>query len=337
MTSKPSFLQRIFKSKDPTVKYLLLILVILSVGFELFLPGQRFLSFDTFQSMAFQIPELGILSVAMMITMLSGGINLSIIATANLTAITTSYILTRFIAEGATGIGPAFIIVLAILAGLFMAMLVGLLNGVIIAYIGVSPILATLGTMTLVEGLNVLITKGDVISGFPPAVLFIGNGKVFGIPMPILVFAACAFIVAVFLNRTPFGVSIYMLGSNEKATHFSGIRIENVLLKTYAMSGVLCGVSAIIMISRFNSASAGYASSYLLVTILASVLGGINPDGGFGKIFGLVLALIVLQVISSGLNLFGFSTHLTIALWGGILIVVISLHHLRGWITRARA
>lgn len=322
---------------DPTVKYLLIILVILVLGFELILPGQRFLKFSTFQSMAFQVPELGILAIAMMIAMLSGGINLSIIATTNMTALITAYILTRFISEGTGAASAALIMIAAIAAGLLMALLVGVLNGLIIAYIGVSPILTTLGTMTLVEGLNVAFTRGDVISGFPEPILFFGNGKLLGIPMPLLIFAACALIVALLLNRTPFGVSIYMLGSNEKATLFSGIQTQKVLVKIYALSGLLCGVSAIIMIARFNSANAGYASSYLLVTILSAVLGGVNPDGGFGKILGLVLSLIVLQVISSGLNLLGFSAHLTIALWGGILIVVISLHHLRGWLSKVNA
>jgi simple sugar transport system permease protein len=323
--------------KDPTINYLLLILIVLAVGFELFLPGRKFLNIANFQSMAFQVPELGLLAIAMMITMLSGGINLSIIATADMTAIATAYILTRFIEEGTTGIGPVFVMIIAVSTGLLIALLVGLLNGVIIAYVGVSPILATLGTMTLIEGLNVALTRGDVISGFPDPILFIGNGVVLGIPMPILIFVACALVVALFLNRTSFGISVYMMGSNEKATLFSGIQTKKVLLKIYALSGFLCGISAIIMISRFNSANAAYASSYLLVTILASVLGGVNPDGGFGKVLGLVLSLVVLQVISSGLNLLGFSAHLTIALWGVILIVVISLHHLRSWVGRAEA
>lgn len=326
-----------FPIKDPTINYLLLILIVLAVGFELVLPGNKFLNLSNFQSMAFQVPELGILAIGMMITMLSGGINLSIIATANMTAITTAVILTRFIEEGATGFGPAIIMIVAVAIGLLIAVLIGLLNGLIIAYIRVSPILATLGTMTLIEGLNVALTRGDVISGFPPPILFIGNGTILGIPMPILIFAACAGVVAVVLNRSSFGVSIHMLGSNEKATLFSGIATKAVQVKIYMLSGLLCGIAAIIMISRFNSANAGYASSYLLVTILASVLGGVNPDGGFGKIFGLVLALVVLQVISSGLNLLGFSTHLTIALWGAILILVISLHRVRHWLGKASA
>jgi len=203
----------------------------------------------------------------------------------------------------------------AILAGLAVSLLIGLFNGWIIAYIGVSPILATLGTMMLIQGLNVVITKGYVISGFPEPVLFIGNGLIFGVPVPLLIFTACVGLAALILRRTPFGIAIYI----------------KVILKIYALSGLLCGVAALIMISRFNSAKAGYASSYLLVTILAAVLGGVDPFGGFGKMMGLVLALLILQVVSSGLNLIGISAHLTLTLWGGILIFILFINQVREW------
>jgi len=320
---------------DPGSRYLVVLLAALIGFFSLILPGQFFRTANL-QSIAFQVPELGLLSVAMMIPMLSGGINLAIIATANLTGILTAFILTRFIPAGAAGAVPILVIVTALAMGLALSFLIGLLNGWIIAYLGVSPILATLGTMTLIEGINMASTKGYVISGLPEPVLFIGNGVVAGIPMPILVFALSAFLVALVLRRTPLGVSIYMMGSNEKATLFSGIDIRRVILKIYSLSGLLCGVAAIIMISRFNSAKAGYASSYLLVTILAAVLGGVDPFGGFGKMLGLILALLILQVISSGLNLLGMSAHLAIALWGGILIFVLFVNLLRERLARIK-
>jgi simple sugar transport system permease protein len=320
---------------DPASAYLVGLLAALVGLFSLILPGQFFRSANL-QSMAFQVPELGILSVAMMITMLSGGINLAIVATANMAGILTAYILTRFMPAETGGSGPVWVMVAALGGGLTISFLIGLLNGWIIAYLGVSPILATLGTMTLIQGINVAFTKGYVISGFPAAVLFIGNGLVLGIPMPIFIFAGAALLIALLLRRTPLGVSIYMMGSNEKATEFAGIPIRRVILKIYSLSGLLCGVSALIMISRFNSAKAGYASSYLLVTILAAVLGGVDPFGGFGKIFGLVLALAILQVISSGLNLLGMSAHLTLALWGGILIFILFLNQLRERLSRMR-
>jgi ribose/xylose/arabinose/galactoside ABC-type transport system permease subunit len=116
-----------------------------------------------------------------------------------------------------------------------------------------------------------------------------------------------------------------MIGSNIKATSFSGINTNKVTIFVYMISGLLAGIASLIMIARFNSAKAGYGSSYLLVTVLVSVLGGINPNGGFGKVSGVFLGLILLQVISSGLNLLGISQFLTLALWGALLLGVEAL------------
>jgi simple sugar transport system permease protein len=290
--------------------------------------GRQFFQIGNFQSMAFQLPELGILSLAMMVTMLTGGINLSIIASANLCGIVTAQILTSYVNPETTGAGSAVVILLAIGAGLLIATAIGLLNGFLIAKVNVSPILATLGTMILLNGLAIVLTRGYVISGFPKPVLFIGNGLVLGVPMPMIIFIVCAAAMALILNRTPLGINIYMIGSNPTATYFAGVNNAGVLLRTYLISGFYSGIAAIIMISRFNSAKADYGESYLLMTVLASVLGGTNAYGGFGRVSGLVLALIILQFVSSGLNLMGISNFLTIAIWGVIIIVVMVVNYL---------
>ncbi|PRO43439.1 ABC transporter permease, partial [Yersinia pestis] len=112
-----------------------------------------------------------------------------------------------------------------------------------------------------------------------------------------------------------------------QATRFSGVNTHRVQIAVYILSALLGWGAAILMMAKFNSAKAGYGESYLLVTILASVLGGINPDGGFGRIIGLILALVVLQLLESGLNLLGVSSYLTMALWGGVLILFIALQN----------
>ncbi len=314
---------------DPVLGSLILLLVIVWLGFWGQVGG-RFISAANLQSMAFQLPELGILALAMMITLLCGGLNLAIISTANLSALLMAWILTSA-APGEAGTG---LVLLAVLGGMVLASLCGLLNGAIIAYFGVSPILATLGTMTLLKGIAIGFTRGGVISGFPPEIAFIGNGYVGPIPMPIIVFALCAIPIAILLNRTPYGVNLYLIGSNEPATRFSGVDTKRVLLWTYTLSGLLCGVAGLVMMSRFNSANATYGDSYLLVTILAAVLGGTDPFGGFGKVGGLVVALIILQVISSGFNLLGLSTHLTLAIWGAILLLVMAMSWVRAKLGR---
>jgi simple sugar transport system permease protein len=220
------------------------------------------------------------------------------------------------------------IVALAISAGLLAGLATGLLNGLLIAVIEVSPILATLGTMTLITGVNIVLTKGYVLSGLPDAVRFVGNGAILGIPVPLLIFLLCAALVALMLRRTPQGINMYMIGSNPTATHYAGVDNRKVLMKTYLLSGLLCGVAALVMISRFNSAKADYGESYLLMTILAAVLGGTDAYGGFGKVSGLVIALIILQLVSSGLNLLGISAFLTLAVWGLIIILVMGVNTL---------
>lgn len=291
------------------------------------LNGSQFVTIGNLQSMAFQLPELGILSLAMMITMLTAGINLSIIASANLCGIVTALILTRYVTPETAGAETMALVVLAIAAGLLTSVIIGLLNGALIAIVDVSPILATLGTMTLLNGVAIVVTKGYVISGLPEPVRFIGNGVVLGIPTPMIIFIVCAAVMALLLNRTRLGVNIYMIGSNPTACYFAGVNNAAVLMKTYLISGLYAGIAAIIMISRFNSAKADYGESYLLLTVLASVLGGTSAAGGFGKVSDLVIALIILQLVSSGLNLLQISNFLTLAIWGIILISVMVVNH----------
>ena len=316
----PMLLRFLPSGAVPTLSLVLLVLVLV---FGLLL-GQRIVGIGALQSMAFQLPELGILSLAMMVPLLSGGLNLSIIATANLCALTMAWVLTTHV-PGAHGFMSGGWQVLAVLAGVAVGTFVGLINGFVIAYLGVSPILATLGTMTMCKGLAIGMTRGNVISGFPEAIVFLGNGTVAGVPVALMVFVALCIPTAVLLNKSPFGQKIYMIGSSETATRYSGVDTNRVLLGVYLLSSLLSVVAALVMMARFNSANAAYGESYLLVTILAAVLGGVNPMGGFGKVGGLFIALILLQMISSAFNLLDFSPFLTVAIWGALIVVVTAL------------
>lgn len=319
---------------DPTVTLLGSLIVLSACFFGIRTPGS-FLSGETARAMFFQMPELGILALAMMIPLMSGGLNLAIIATANLAALTMAAVLTKMLTHDSSPQAVAGIIALALAAGLVVCLLIGLLTGSIVAYLGAHPILVTLGTMTAVKGISVYATSGGVIGGFPAPILYLGNGSLLGVPVPMLLFLLCAAVVAVIINRVPFGVAVRMLGSNEKATRYSGVNTARTLVGVYVASSVLCWVGSLVMMARFNSASAGYAESYLLITILAAVLGGIDPNGGFGTVLGLFLSLVLLQIISTGFNLLGFSSHLTQAIWGATMIVAIALALVRdGWIAR---
>ncbi len=289
-------------------------------------PG-RFASVDNLQGMALQISDLGLLSMAMLLSMLSGGINLSIVATANLAGIVMA-LSVRMLAAGddpATSLTVSLSLV-AVAAGLLAAALVGLANGLLIGYAHVSPILATLGMMTFLEGLAYVLTDGKAISGLPEPIQRVGNGYLLGVPVAFGIFLAAAAGLSLLLNRTRYGFCVYRLGANPVATAFAGIDNRRLLLQTYLCSGLLSGLAGLVMISRFNSAKADFGESYLLITILAVVLGGANPNGGYGRVLGLVLALFIFQVLSSGLNFMRVSPFLGIVLWGVIMIVVMAIH-----------
>lgn len=296
------------------------------VGLMWALNPDQFLTGANLQTLAFQLPELGLLSLAMMIVLLSGGINLAIIAISNLAGIVTAWALLAWVPAA----GPASIATLAtagaLAIGVAAAWLAGAACGWLVAWLRVTPILATLGMMLFLEGFNLVLTQGRAISGLPITIRFLGNGTVAGVPVPLLVFGVAALAMSVILNRTPLGREVYLLGANPVATWFSGVDNRRVLLWTYIGSGLLAGLAGLIMISRFNSAKAGYGQSYLLITLLAAVLGGTRATGGFGRVSGLILALLILQTAASGLNLLRVNAYYTNALWGAILLLAMALN-----------
>ncbi len=302
---------------------LAIMILVLCAGFAAFLPHGS-IGPGTLQSMMFQLPELALLSLAMSVAILSGGLNLAIIATANATALLMAVVVHALApADGGTG-GTLLAVLVAMGVGLCLAVAIGAITGLLIASLGLNPLLVTLGTMSLIGGLSVTLTRGGVISGFPEMLLALGNTSFFYVPVSFVLLLVVFGLVAALLSRTAFGISVRMLGSNPEATKFSGVSEVRALVGVYVLSSVLCWSAGLVMMARFNSASAGYAGSYLLITILAAVLGGLNPYGGFGKIGGLLLGLVLLQLISTGFTLLGLDQHVTNVIWGAMLLVVMS-------------
>ncbi|RLM14729.1 sugar ABC transporter permease [Gibbsiella quercinecans] len=325
-----------FLSSDKAHPGLLLLIALGIIAFSLLLPG-RFLTGTTFVSMAFQLPELGLLTLAMFIAILSGGLNLCIIATANLTALFIAWVLLTFLPAGA-GTGLQLLWLLLALAGAaLIATLIGLITGLMVSRIGAHPILVTLATMMTVNGIGIWLTRGTAVSGMPDVVRALGADTFLGIPLPLWLFFYASGAMALFLGKTRAGKCIYMGGSNINATWFSGVNTHRLLILVYVISSLLCVLAGLVMMARFNSARMGYGDSYLLITVLAIILGGADPNGGFGRVTGVVLALIALQILSTGFNLMNISQHFSLAMWGAVLIVVLGLKFCKTKLLHSRA
>jgi simple sugar transport system permease protein len=286
----------------------------------------NFFSRATFGSVAFQLPELGLLTLAMLLPILTGGLNLAITFTANMAGLTLAWVLQS---QGGVDAGIGAFVLGSVLA-IAVGALSGLIMGLVIAYTKAHPILVSLSMMIFLRGLGEFLTRGGDVSGIPRFLAAIGYGSIFGIPVPLLIFIACVLIWHVLLTRMKLGFNTYMIGSNIEATRYSGINTRKVQVLVYTLSGAMCAVAGIIMLARFNSVRVGHGESYLLITVLACFLGGVNPFGGFGRVIPVFVALVVLQLLSSGLNLMGANQHLATAVWGILMITVMILRWLAG-------
>lgn len=310
--------------KNSTNRSLIFLMLGIFILMSVLLP-HRFLTMSNVFSMAYQLPLIAFLSLGMMVAMLSGGINLAIIATANFTGIITYFVL-QALTGGATTEASLGVSIIALLAGLIAALFVGAVMGFLIAYIEVPAILATLAVMILMEGVNVVITKGYTLSGLPPLLLDIGNSRVFKIPLPFILFIVIAVILAVVLKKTVFGKSLYWTGANPVAAEFSNINVRLTLVSAYMLSAFFSALAAFVLMGQLNSIKADYASTYLLVSVLACFLGGTDPFGGTGNLSGMVLSVIILQLISTGVTLLRMDPYFIEAMWGILIILLIVIN-----------
>lgn len=304
-----------------------LLLVATFVFFAVLNPGV-FLNPVNLQNIGLVAPEIGLLSLAVMIAMLTGGIDLSVVAIANGTAITVSSLYTAVLSaqgqEAADSMTP-----LILIAGVAVGAALGAINGVLVSVVGITPILATLGTMQLYNGLAIVWTGGITVSGAPSGLTSIGSAAVLGVPVLLIILIAAAVALAVLINRTAIGRKIALQGANPVASKYSGISPRSTLMMTYVTSGLLAAIAGLVFVSRSSAASADYGSSYVLLVIVIVVLGGTNPNGGFATVLGVVLAALTLQVLSSGFTAMRLSAFEYAIAQGVILVGVMVLDQVK--------
>jgi simple sugar transport system permease protein len=301
---------------------------ILLVAFAFFtaLKPAIFLNPLNIQNIMIASPEIGIIALAMMLAMLTGGIDLSIVAVANLSAITITTLYSSLMATDPDL--AAQMMPFIVLLGLGVGLLGGLFNGFLISYLGITPILATLGSMQIFNGLAIVWTGGKTLYGAPEDLAAAGKANLIGMPALFIALIVIAGLVALFLNKTSLGRKTQLLGANPVAARYSGINSRQVLMSTYLLTGLLGGFAGILFLARNPTSSADYGSSYVLLVIVIAVLGGTNPNGGFATVAGVVLATLTLQVVSSGFTAIRLSAYEYAIAQGAILILVMILDQL---------
>ena len=313
-----------YASEDINFSILLTIIACVLVLSAIFF-GSSMYSLRNMQSMAFQIPEFGFLALAMMLSNLVGGIDLSIIANANTVAIFTAYVLNG---SWSMGVDGAARIPLALLVALVASLIFGLFNGLLISRTSAPSLIATLGTMTLFQGIGMALNGGSSVGDLTPEFAIIGKALFLQIPAIFWVFLLASLILGLVLSLTDFGRKLYLYGGNPVAARFSAVNNDRMTVSVFMLTGLLAGIAGVIILSRVNSAKVGYGDSYLLQTMIVCVIGGIHPNGGRGKVQGVVVAIVLMQIMSSSFTIMSLSPYTKKLIWGVMLILVLGLNHL---------
>ena len=267
-----------------------------------------------------QISTIGIVAVGMTFVIITGGIDLSVGSVVACSAVfATSY---------ATKAVP-FPLITAILMGIMIGVVFGAFNGFFVAKMKVAPFIVTLATLTIARGAALMYTDGAAVFGLTDEFNFIGEGYLGPIPIPILIFV-CVIIVGIFLlNFTKFGRHIFAIGGNEHSAIVSGVNVVWVKFSAYIITGVCAAIAAIVLSARTETGQPAGAEGYELDAIAAVVIGGSSLAGGVGSIIGTVVGMLIIGIVTNGLELMNVSSYMQKIVKGVIILVAVLMDRKR--------
>jgi ribose transport system permease protein len=288
--------------------------VLLCVGIGLLSPN--FLTARNFINILRQVSINGVVAIGQTFVIITGGIDLSI----------------------GSGIGLAGILVakmlpygtfLAISSALLACLAAGLLNGIIITKLRVTPFVATLGMMAILRGTGYVISGGYSIYETPDIVKFIGQGNVLGIPMLVVVVLGATCIAYYVTKYTVFGRHIFAVGGNDEGARLAGVRVQRTKLWAYTISGLTMGIAGVMLAGRMNTGEPTAGTGYELDCIAAVVIGGTSLSGGQGSVFGTLLGALVLGVVNNGMNILNVNVYWQQVVKGSIIVLAVVIDQFR--------
>lgn len=293
------------------------VLVLLVVFFSV--TQETFLKIGNIMNILRQISVMGIVATGSTFVLLSGGLDLSVGALIAVTGTLTGTLMVN------SGLNPW----LAALLGILASVLLGAVNGVLVQFVQLPPMIATLGMMTSARGVAYLITGGLPIYSLPDMMKFVGKGSIFGvIPVPVIIMLVCFILGWIVLETTYFGTSFYALGGNSEAARLAGIPVAKYRVISYMISGFVCGVAGIVMLYRVNSGQPAAAVGMEMDVITGCVLGGVSLSGGEGKISGVLIGCLVVGLLSNGLTIMQVNEYWQQVFTGLVLILAVSIDRL---------
>ena len=262
-----------------------------------------------------QFSMIAIVAIGQGIVLISGGFDLSVGAVASFCGMASGYFLTSL----------GMPVWLGVILGILVGTVCGLFNGILVSLIRINPLIATLASSWIFNGIILVTTKGWPISNLPGEFSFLGQGKIFSIPVPIWMMIIVTLLFTILFAKTVYGRNLYAIGGSEKTSIFVGINVKYIKMSAFVISGTLAGFAGIILTSRLATAQVGAAEQWTLPSVAAAVIGGISLYGGEGKIYRVVLGAALMGVISNILVLFHVSSYWQSLISGFILITAVAV------------
>jgi len=289
-----------------------LILVLVVFGIIMTIASPFFLTWPNIEAILLALSVEATIAVGMVILLVSGGLDLSVGSTLAFTGVVTGLVVSAGL--------PAPV---SILIGLLAALGVGLVNGLLVAKMKINPFITTLGMMTTIRGLLLVLARGKAVLNLPPSFTDIGQGRLFNVQYPIYIMLSMVIIGDLLLRNSRFFRQAYYVGGNEKAARLSGINVDLVKIFNYCLVALLAGISGLLLTARFGSASVTVGSGVELRVITATIIGGASLNGGEGSVFGAFLGALFMGVLANALNLLGVDVYWQNLFTGLILIIAV--------------
>ena len=300
---------------------LILVCVILTFANEYFLTTRNILN------VLRQTSINGILAIGMTFVILTRGIDLSVGSVVALAGIVSASMATT--SQAAAFMGAPYPAVIAFAVGIGVGLLAGWINGIVVARFNVPAFVTTLGMLSAARGLTLLYADGQPVPALTAGYRFIGRDDLFGIPMPIVIFALVFCISYWVLSSTRFGRRVYAVGGNPHAARVSGINVRRVMILVYVISGGLAGIAGMILAARTGSALTQAGIAYELDAIAAVVIGGTSLLGGVGRVSGTLIGALLIAVVNNGLDLMGVESYYQQVIKGALIVAAVMLDQAR--------
>ena len=298
---------------------IVMLLVILYFSYR----SARFSTPENLLTILVAAAPFALIALGQTLVVLTGGIDLSV----------GSVIAVSAMASAATAKANPGQVWLTVLVAMVVGLAVGSVNGILVSRINVPPFIATLGTLTAGSGLAYVIGGGAPINGLPAEFGSIANTKIMGLQIPVLVMIIGIIVLAVVMKRTTYGMRVYAVGGNRNAAEIAGINAKNVLFSVYAFSGLLAGISGVMLASRVISGPPNLGQGYELDAIAAVVIGGASLMGGRGTVWGTVLGLFMIQTLNNGLDILVVPAYWQDVIKGVLIVAAVAVDV---WSTRRR-